>query len=143
MSDLKGKHEIEAALASDLQQVSSGLLKEDNPLDISETFRVFCEACRRGDLKVCQEKIQEGVNINARDRFDYTPLILVSSRCSQPGSRLFFPPIALYCISDLDHTLLTAYHQGQSMRSLRSLSTPSRVRRPLRTRHLPGRTMPV
>lgn len=71
------KHEIEAALASEAQAISSGQLKEDNPLDLSEDFRVFCEACRRGDLKVCQEKISAGVNINARDRFDYTPLILV------------------------------------------------------------------
>ncbi len=72
------KDEIEAALHAEAQEISAGRLKEDNPLDVSEEFRVFCEACRRGDLKVCQEKIQDGVNINARDRFDYTPLILVS-----------------------------------------------------------------
>ena len=76
MSVLK-KHDLEAALHNEHQQIKSGVLKEDNPLDLSDTFRVFCEACRRGDLKVCQEKIQEGVNINGRDRFDYTPLILV------------------------------------------------------------------
>ncbi|KAF2178683.1 hypothetical protein K469DRAFT_754310 [Zopfia rhizophila CBS 207.26] len=72
------KHEIEAALATEAQAISSGKLKEDNPLDLSEDFRIFCEACRRGDLKVCQEMISKGVNINARDRFDYTPLILAS-----------------------------------------------------------------
>ncbi|OCL08815.1 hypothetical protein AOQ84DRAFT_33672 [Glonium stellatum] len=72
------KHQIEAALHAEAQAISAGKLKEDNPLDLSETFRVFCEACRRGDLKVCQEKITEGVNINARDKFDYTPLILAS-----------------------------------------------------------------
>lgn len=71
------KHEIEAALLAEKQEINAGRLKEDNPLDDSEGFRLLCEACRRGDLKVCQEKIQEGVNINARDRFDYTPLILV------------------------------------------------------------------
>jgi ankyrin repeat protein len=76
--DVKRKHEIEAALYKENQQISSGKLKEDNPLDSSEDFRIFCEACRRGDLKVCQEMISTGVNINARDRFDYTPLILVS-----------------------------------------------------------------
>ncbi|KAF2257105.1 hypothetical protein BU26DRAFT_473820 [Trematosphaeria pertusa] len=76
--DVKRKHEIEAALATEAQAVSSGRLKEDNPLDTSERFHVFCEACRRGDLKVCQEMIQAGVNINARDRHDYTPLILAS-----------------------------------------------------------------
>lgn len=73
-----GKHEIEAALATENKEIQSGRLKEDNPLDSSEEFRLLCEACRRGDLKACQEKLQEGVNINARDRFDYTPLILVS-----------------------------------------------------------------
>jgi len=72
------KHELEAALRAEKQDIASGKLKEDNPLDLSERFETFCEACRRGDLKVCQEKIIEGVNINARDRFDYTPLILVS-----------------------------------------------------------------
>jgi ankyrin repeat/BTB/POZ domain-containing protein 1 len=55
--DVKKKHEIEAALATEAQAISSGQLKEENPLDTSEDFRVFCEACRRGDLKVCQEMI--------------------------------------------------------------------------------------
>ncbi|KAH7075733.1 hypothetical protein BKA63DRAFT_512256 [Paraphoma chrysanthemicola] len=76
--EVKKKYEIEAALANEAQAISSGQLKEENPLDLSEDFRAFCEACRRGDLKVCQEKISEGVNINARDKFDYTPLILAS-----------------------------------------------------------------
>jgi hypothetical protein len=75
--DVKKKYEIEAALATEAQAISAGHLKEENPLDLSDDFRAFCEACRRGDLKVCQEKISEGVNINARDKFDYTPLILV------------------------------------------------------------------
>jgi ankyrin repeat/BTB/POZ domain-containing protein 1 len=48
-------------------------------LDVSEEFRKLCESCRIGDLKGCQEAITTGVNINARDLFDYTPLILVSS----------------------------------------------------------------
>ena len=85
-----GKHEIEKALHAERQEINAGRLKEENPLDVSESFRIFCEACRRGDLKVCQEKIIEGVNINASDRFNYTPLILVScapsvSPCSQAG----------------------------------------------------------
>jgi ankyrin repeat protein len=71
------KQEIELALQAEQQEVSAGLLKEDNPLDLSSEFHVLCEACRRGDLKVCHQKISEGVNINARDSFDYTPLILV------------------------------------------------------------------
>ena len=61
------------------QAVSSGRLKEENPLDTSAEFRGLCEACRRGDLKVIQEWIGNGININARDEFDYTPLILVCS----------------------------------------------------------------
>lgn len=41
------KHELEAALHAEKQQINSGHLKEDNPLDTSEAFRIFCEACRR------------------------------------------------------------------------------------------------
>ena len=93
--DVKKKHEIEAALAIEAQAISAGHLKEENPLDLSDEFRAFCEACRRGDLKVCQEKISEGVNINARDKFDYTPLILVRYICLH-----------------LLLTVLTAVHEG-------------------------------
>lgn len=71
------KDQIEANLQEEKNLIEKGKLKEDNPLDESETFIKLCDACRRGDLKTCQEKITEGVNINARDRFDYTPLILV------------------------------------------------------------------
>lgn len=78
MTDVKKKYELEAALATEAQAISSGQLKEENPLDLSDDFRLFCEACRRGDLKVCQEMISQGVNLNARDKYDYTPLILVS-----------------------------------------------------------------
>ncbi|CBX93431.1 similar to ankyrin repeat and BTB/POZ domain-containing protein [Plenodomus lingam JN3] len=76
--DVKKKHEIEAALATEAQAISAGQLKEENPHDLSDEFRAFCEACRRGDLKVCQEMISTGVNINSRDSYDYTPLILAS-----------------------------------------------------------------
>ena len=72
------KAEIELSLQEEQKQIRDGRLKEDNPLDTSETFKKLCEACRRGDLKGCQEAITEGANINARDAFDYTPLILVS-----------------------------------------------------------------
>lgn len=72
------KHQLEKALYEEHQDISSGRIKEDNPLDTSPEYRKFCEACRRGDLKVCQELISTGININARDEFDYTPLILVS-----------------------------------------------------------------
>ncbi|KAG6993987.1 hypothetical protein G7Y79_00048g083830 [Physcia stellaris] len=73
------KDQLEASLREEHQLIESGRLKEDSPLDTSESFSKLCEACRRGDLKSCQEMITtEGVNINARDRFDYTPLILAS-----------------------------------------------------------------
>ncbi|PNS14755.1 hypothetical protein CAC42_1984 [Sphaceloma murrayae] len=72
------KFQLEAALHAETKEVAAGRLKEDNPLDTSEDFRLLCEACRRGDLKVCQEQIARGVNLNARDRYDYTPLILAS-----------------------------------------------------------------
>lgn len=72
-----GKHQIERALYEEKKEISSGRLKEENPLDTSAEFRKFCEACRRGDLRVAQEQISKGININARDEYDYTPLILV------------------------------------------------------------------
>lgn len=81
-ANVLGKHQIEKALHEERREISSGRLKEENPLDTSTDFRRFCEACRRGDLKVCQEQISKGVNINARDEFDYTPLILVSTDLS-------------------------------------------------------------
>ena len=71
------KDQIEATLQEEKKLIEDGKLKEDNPLDDSEAFTRLCEACRRGDLKTCQEMITNGANINARDRFDYTPLILV------------------------------------------------------------------
>ena len=71
------KDQIEASLQEEQRLIEDGKLKEDNPLDDSEMFIKLCEACRRGDLKTCQEMITRGANINARDRFDYTPLILV------------------------------------------------------------------
>ena len=72
------KDQLEASLHEETKLIKDGRLKEDSPLDFSESFTKLCEACRRGDLKVCQEMITEGANINARDSFDYTPLILVS-----------------------------------------------------------------
>ncbi|KAI4113639.1 MAG: hypothetical protein LQ345_005425 [Seirophora villosa] len=72
------KDQLEASLHEEKKLIEDGRLKEDNPLDLSEGFQKLCEACRRGDLKLCQEMITEGANINARDRFDYSPLILAS-----------------------------------------------------------------
>lgn len=106
--DVKKKYEIEAALANEAKAISAGQLKEENPLDLSDAFRTFCEACRRGDLKVCQEMISAGVNINARDKFDYTPLILVST------SYLW------------KNTTLMSGGVGQPLRTLRSHSAAPR-----------------
>ncbi|EGE83009.2 ankyrin repeat and BTB/POZ domain-containing protein [Blastomyces dermatitidis ER-3] len=72
------KYQLQTTLQNERKLIKDGRLKDDNPLDQSQPFRELCEACRRGDLKVCQEKITEGVNINARDLFDCTPLILAS-----------------------------------------------------------------
>ncbi|KAI1258504.1 BTB/POZ domain-containing protein [Xylariaceae sp. FL1019] len=72
------KFELEAKLKDDLELVQSGVLREDNPLDSSEEFKELLEACRRGDLKRTQELISGGVNLNGKDKFDYTPLIIAS-----------------------------------------------------------------
>ncbi|EZF31595.1 hypothetical protein H109_06248 [Trichophyton interdigitale MR816] len=77
-SQVLRKDQLETSLFNERKLIGAGELKEDNPLDLSEPFRELCEACRRGDLKACQEKITEGVNINGRDLFDCTPLILAS-----------------------------------------------------------------
>lgn len=74
------KHELEAKLKDDLELVQSGVLRDENPLDLSEEFNELLEACRRGDLKRTQELISVGVNLNGKDKFDYTPLIIVSRR---------------------------------------------------------------
>lgn len=72
------KDELEVQLKDEHQQIRDGVLRDDSPLDFSPEFQKLCDACRIGDLKGCQEAIATGVNINARDLFDYTPLILVS-----------------------------------------------------------------
>ncbi|KAE8374886.1 hypothetical protein BDV26DRAFT_31668 [Aspergillus bertholletiae] len=72
------KDQLEISLHNEKKLIKEGAIKDDNPLDLSDPFRELCAACRKGDLKVCQEKISEGVNINARDPYDYTPLILAS-----------------------------------------------------------------
>jgi hypothetical protein len=77
-SGLLRKDQLELSLHQEKKLIQDGIIKEDNPLDVSENFHTLCMACRKGDLKVCQEMITEGVNINSKDLFDYTPLILVS-----------------------------------------------------------------
>jgi hypothetical protein len=72
------KDELEAKIKEERELVRSGELREENPLDLSAEFEEFLQACRRGDLRRCQEMISSGVNINGKDQFDYTPLIIVS-----------------------------------------------------------------
>ena len=74
------KHELEGALAQESQMIKTGQLRDENPLDTSDEFNEFLLACRHGDLRKCQELINLGVNINGKDKFDYTPLIIV--RCA-------------------------------------------------------------
>ncbi|EHL01046.1 putative BTB/POZ domain-containing protein 3 [Glarea lozoyensis 74030] len=70
------KDELEIQLKDEHKMIQDGKIRDDSPLDVSDEFGALCRACRVGDLKGCQEAIAAGVNINARDSFDYTPLIL-------------------------------------------------------------------
>ena len=72
------KHELEGKLGEESRMIQSGELRDENPLDQSTEFMEFLLACRHGDLRKCQDLISRGVNINGKDRFDYTPLIIVS-----------------------------------------------------------------
>ncbi|KAF5017977.1 hypothetical protein F66182_10065 [Fusarium sp. NRRL 66182] len=72
------KFELEGKLDEEARLIESGVLIDENPLDESPEFQAFLMACRRGDLRTCQELISQGVNINGKDRFDYTPLIIAS-----------------------------------------------------------------
>ncbi|KAH7126281.1 hypothetical protein B0J13DRAFT_145615 [Dactylonectria estremocensis] len=72
------KDELEGTLAQEAILIKSGVLRDENPLDDSSEFVKFLDACRHGDLRTCQELIGRGVNINGKDSFDYTPLIIAS-----------------------------------------------------------------
>ncbi|RSL67739.1 hypothetical protein CEP54_003082 [Fusarium duplospermum] len=72
------KDELEGKLGEEAQLIKSGVLRDENPLDDSPEFHEFLMACRHGDLRTCQELISRGVNINGKDKFDYTPLIIAS-----------------------------------------------------------------
>ncbi|EGZ77455.1 hypothetical protein NEUTE2DRAFT_100382 [Neurospora tetrasperma FGSC 2509] len=72
------KDQLELKLKDDEQLIRQGVLRNEHPFDDSPEFHEFIQACRRGDLKHCQELISGGVNINGKDRYDYTPLIIAS-----------------------------------------------------------------
>lgn len=78
MANVLKKHELEGTLAEENLMIKAGKLKDENPLDTSDQFQEFLLACRHGDLRKCQELINLGVNINGKDKFDYTPLIIAS-----------------------------------------------------------------
>ena len=78
MANVLKKHELEGTLAEENLMIKAGKLRDENPLDTSEQFQDFLLACRHGDLRKCQELINLGVNINGKDKFDYTPLIIAS-----------------------------------------------------------------
>ena len=91
------KFELETKLKDDIALVKSGVLRDENPLDDSAEFKELLAACRQGDLKRTQELITSGVNINGKDNFDYTPLIIVR-----------FGPFSWFCsmISEITDLLL-------------------------------------
>ncbi|CAN8100213.1 unnamed protein product [Discula destructiva] len=78
MASVLRKFELEAKLKDENLLIASGVLRDENPLEQSLDFTKFLQACRKGDLKTCQELMNGGVNINGKDHFDYTPLIIAS-----------------------------------------------------------------
>ncbi|KUI56081.1 BTB/POZ domain-containing protein 3 [Cytospora mali] len=78
MSGVLKKYELEAKLKDEHKLIEQGILRDENPLDLTSDFSKFLDACRKGDLKTCQELISDGVNINGKDPYDYTPLIIAS-----------------------------------------------------------------
>ena len=130
------KDQLELSLHNEKKLIEEDVLKEDFPFDVSEGFRKLCEATRRNDLKVCQEMISEGVNINAKDEYDYTPLIL-ASLCGhyeavelllQSGALCerdsFMGERALYnALSDRIRNLLLQYDYSKSTDPLQPLAS--------------------
>lgn len=78
MAGVFKKYELEAKLKDEHKLIEQGILRDENPLDLTSDFSKFLDACRKGDLKTCQELISEGININGKDAYDYTPLIIAS-----------------------------------------------------------------
>ncbi|PHH82291.1 hypothetical protein CDD82_6471 [Ophiocordyceps australis] len=72
------EYEPGTRLGQDERLINKGVLRDETPLDQSPEFDEFLLACRKGDLRKCQQLISLGVNINGKDKFDYTPLIIAS-----------------------------------------------------------------
>ncbi|KAM0197729.1 hypothetical protein ACHAPI_004842 [Fusarium lateritium] len=106
------KFELEGKLGEEARLIESGVLLDENPLDESAEFHEFLMACRRGDLRRCQELISEGVNINGKDRFDYTPLIIV---CALAERNTFQGERCIYnALNDRIRNLLLQYDFSKS-----------------------------
>ncbi|RAL65907.1 hypothetical protein DID88_005569 [Monilinia fructigena] len=76
---VKQKVDLEIQLKDEHELIKEGLLRDESPLDTSPEFQELCIACRIGDVERFQKAVTTpGININARDPFDYTPLILAS-----------------------------------------------------------------
>lgn len=88
------KDQLESQLHAEHHLIKTGVLRNENPLDQSDAFNELMLACRIGDLRKCQEMISAGVNINGKDEFDYTPLILVSITCA------YGEPFGGSCLTD-------------------------------------------
>jgi hypothetical protein len=104
------KDELEIQLKNEHLLINQGILKDDSPLETSPEFRKLCDACRRGDLKDCQEAIITGVNINARDEFDYTPLILVRQYLCRRTSSVKYMMLTTARLACVDTTKLSSYY---------------------------------
>lgn len=124
------KDELEVQLKTESELIKSGILREENPLDLTEEFNDFLEACRRGDLKTCQELISAGVNINGKDKFDYTPLIIVRPRQSSrfggnPMANIWYLKASLCGHYELVQLLLESGTQIIFCRTIDSPSEPA------------------
>ncbi|KAM0468042.1 hypothetical protein ACHAP7_011335 [Fusarium lateritium] len=112
------KFELEGKLGEEARLIESGVLLDENPLDESAEFHEFLMACRRGDLRRCQELISEGVNINGKDRFDYTPLIIVCALvicCALAERNTFQGERCIYnALNDRIRNLLLQYDFSKS-----------------------------
>ncbi|KAJ4012905.1 hypothetical protein NW766_006718 [Fusarium irregulare] len=106
------KFELEGKLGEEARLIESGVLIDENPLDDTPEFHEFLMACRRGDLRRCQELISDGVNINGKDRFDYTPLIIV---CALAERNTFQGERCIYnALNDRIRNLLLQYDFSKS-----------------------------
>ncbi|KAK1060500.1 hypothetical protein LTR74_011846 [Friedmanniomyces endolithicus] len=115
------KHQLEKALHDEKVAVSSGRLKDENPLDTSADFRHFSEACRRGDLRLCQELISKGINPSLCGHYEVAQLLLESgARCERDtfqGERCLYN-----ALNDRIRNLLLSYDFSKTTDPLQPLA---------------------